>query len=286
MLKTLLPHLADDPRMLEMFIKEARVASLVSGPNVVRMFEHGEHHGQHFLVLEYVDGLSLDRLLGRTPLLSATLVAYVAAQACAGLAAIHEQTGMAVVHRDISPSNLLISTAGVVKVSDFGIAKTYTTDPGGTTTVGATKGKIVYMSPEQAKGKNVDARTDLFALGDRDVRDAHRPGLPYAGDEERLRDARAGRVRPAQGARRALAADAPRAHGDRRAGAGARRRSCCGETRGRCAKRSSDFFASVTSVSPARELGERVKACVPHERYAAGARDGRRRAPAGSTARA
>ena len=197
-LKTLLPHLADDPRMLEMFVEEARIASRVSGPNVVRMFEHGEHRGQHFLVLEYVEGVSLDRLLARVAPLPPLLSAYVAAQACEGLSAIDEQTGMTVVHRDISPGNLLISIAGVVKVADFGIAKTYTTDPGSATTVGTTKGKIAYMSPEQAKGLPVDARTDVFALGVV-LYQMLRGELPYAptkNDYEMLAQVVYGRRRP------------------------------------------------------------------------------------------
>ncbi len=169
--KTLLPHLAEDSRVREMFIKEGRVASMISDPSVVRIYELGSAGGQYFMALEYVDGTSLDRLVAARRALPPEVAAYVAARAAAGLQAIHEQrhpdTGepLKIVHRDISPSNLLLSLDGEVKVADFGIAKTFTTDPGGTTTVGSAKGKIAYMSPEQARGKLVDQRTDLFALG-------------------------------------------------------------------------------------------------------------------------
>ncbi len=160
--KTLLPHLADDPRIVEMFIKEGRVASRVDHPNVVKVHEVGESEGRHYLVQEYVEGASLDRIIQHQGRLPAPLAALIAERACAGLSAIH---GFSVVHRDISPSNLLLSVNGEVKVTDFGIAKTFTTEPGGTTTVGTTKGKIAYMSPEQASGELVDARTDVFAMG-------------------------------------------------------------------------------------------------------------------------
>jgi hypothetical protein len=144
---------------------------MISDPSVVQIYELGTAGGRYFMALEYVDGVSLDRLIGIERKLSPLVTGYIAARACAGLQAIHEQvkpiTGEAlrIVHRDISPSNLLLSLDGDVKIADFGIAKTYTTEPGGTTTAGTAKGKIAYMSPEQARGQHVDQRTDLFALG-------------------------------------------------------------------------------------------------------------------------
>jgi serine/threonine-protein kinase len=183
--KTLLPHLADDERIREMFLKEGRVASMISDPSVVQIYELGSVGGQYFMALEYVEGASLDRLLGARRKLSALVTAYIASRACAGLQAIHEHAraaqggAMRIVHRDISPSNLLLSMGGEVKVADFGIAKTSTTDPGGTTTHGTTKGKIAYMSPEQARGQSVDQRTDLFALGVV-MYEAMAGDLPYA----------------------------------------------------------------------------------------------------------
>ncbi len=169
--KTLLPHLADDEGVREMFLKEGRVASMISDANVVRIYELGNAGGQYFMALEYVDGTSLDRLLQVKKKHTPVVAAYVAARAAAGLQAIHEQRHpdtaepLKIVHRDVSPSNLLLSVDGEVKVADFGIAKTFMTDPGGTTTVGTAKGKIGYMSPEQARGQKVDQRTDVFALG-------------------------------------------------------------------------------------------------------------------------
>ncbi|MBK7861787.1 MAG: serine/threonine protein kinase [Archangiaceae bacterium] len=169
--KTLLPHLADDERVREMFLKEGRVAAMISDPGVVQIYELGLSGGQYFMALEYVDGVSLDRLFTARRKLSPLIAAYLASRALGGLQAIHEQAGpgsreaLKIVHRDISPSNLLLSIAGDVKVADFGIAKTFTTDPGGATTHGTAKGKVAYMSPEQARGQAVDQRTDLFALG-------------------------------------------------------------------------------------------------------------------------
>ena len=169
--KTLLPHLAEDTRVREMFLKEGRVASMISDTNVVRIYELGTAGGQIYMALEYVDGTSLDRLLMSRRKLPPVIAGYVAARAAAGLQAIHEQRHpetnepLKIVHRDISPSNLLLSVTGDVKVADFGIAKTFTTDPGGQTTHGTAKGKIAYMSPEQARGRIVDGRSDVFALG-------------------------------------------------------------------------------------------------------------------------
>ncbi|MBL8955137.1 MAG: protein kinase [Myxococcaceae bacterium] len=169
--KTLLPHLADDEAVREMFLKEGRVASMISDSNVVRIYELGNAGGQYFMALEYVDGSSLDRLLQVKKKHTPIVAAYIASRAAAGLQAIHEQrhpdTGelLKIVHRDVSPSNLLLSIDGEVKIADFGIAKTFMTDPGGQTTHGTAKGKIGYMSPEQARGQKVDQRTDLFALG-------------------------------------------------------------------------------------------------------------------------
>ncbi len=170
--KTMLPTISDDPRFEQMFLDEARIASRIRHPNVVEILDLGEQDDVLYLVMEWVDGepLSLVRFTaveqGPFPL---PIAVKIVADACAGLHAAHELVDedgkmVGLVHRDISPQNILVGYEGVVKLVDFGVAKT-----GGrtaeTTNVGQVKGKPPYMSPEQALGKPVDRRTDLFALG-------------------------------------------------------------------------------------------------------------------------
>ena len=169
-LKTVLPHLADDPRFVELFLKEARIAASIISPRVVAISDLGEADGTLFLVLEYVDGVSLQGLLARRPPLEPALAAFIAAEICAGLDDISKQAGpdgklLGVVHRDISPGNVLLSKTGEVKLSDFGIAKTASSDPQHLTTAGVARGKAGYMSPEQATGSPVDPRADLYSVG-------------------------------------------------------------------------------------------------------------------------
>ena len=170
--KTMLPTISDDPRFEQMFLDEARIASRIRHPNVVEILDLGEQDDVLYLVMEWVDGepLSLVRFTaveeGPFPL---QIAVKIVTDACAGLHAAHElvdEDGKTVglVHRDISPQNILVGYDGAVKLVDFGVAKT-----GGrtaeTTNAGQVKGKPPYMSPEQALGKPVDRRTDLFALG-------------------------------------------------------------------------------------------------------------------------
>ncbi len=169
--KTILPELAEDRRFVEMFLREAKIASLVQSPHVVAVREVGRAENTYFLALEYVEGLSLHRLLslygGPLP---PKLAALVAAQAAQGLHHIHQQRSLedaplGIVHRDVSPGNLLISVEGCVKLTDFGIAVTKDRSLFTHTTIGSVRGKIPYMSPEQSKGLTVDHRTDVFGLG-------------------------------------------------------------------------------------------------------------------------
>ncbi len=170
--KTMLPTISDDPRFEQMFLDEARIASRIRHPNVAEILDLGEQDDVLYLVMEWVDGepLSLVRhtAVERAPFPLPVAVKIVM-DACSGLHAAHELVDedgklVGLVHRDISPQNVLVGYDGVVKLVDFGVAKTAgrTTE---TTHAGQVKGKPPYMSPEQALGKVVDRRTDLFALG-------------------------------------------------------------------------------------------------------------------------
>jgi hypothetical protein len=171
-LKRLLPESARDPRRAEMFLREARLAAMLSHPNVVHAFAFGESNGELFLSMEYVEGESLSRVLAAAresayPL-SPALVATLLAEVCDGLHAAHELLGengepLHVVHRDVSPHNVMIGFEGSVKVLDFGVAKFEAASQ--QTRTGEVKGKMAYMSPEQALGDGLDRRSDLFSVG-------------------------------------------------------------------------------------------------------------------------
>ena len=172
--KRILPHLVSDPSFVAMFLGEARLAALLNHPNVVQTFDFGEAGGAYFLTMEFIDGPNLRTVLdaaraGRGPPLSQALSARVVASCCEGLAYVHAladpQTGapLGLVHRDISPENLLVSRTGVVKVVDFGIAKAV--GQANKTKTGAVKGKLSYMAPEQLSSETLDGRADVYALG-------------------------------------------------------------------------------------------------------------------------
>lgn len=176
-IKTILPNLAEDETFERMFLDEARVAAGVHHPNVCEIFDLGEEDGVLYLAMEWVEGESLARLLkpgtgveGALPQrLNARLAAKIIAEACGGLHAAHELTDdhghrLDVVHRDVSPQNILVGSNGSVKVMDFGVAKALGMSTE-TTSAGQIKGKAPYMSPEQAGGRKVDRRSDVFALG-------------------------------------------------------------------------------------------------------------------------
>ena len=169
--KTILPGAVDETRLEEMFLVEAELASRIHHPNVVATLDLGEHDGLLYLVMEWVDGESLNLLmstaasLGGVPLpIGVNLIG----QACQGLHAAHslrdgEGTLLGVVHRDVSPHNVLVTYSGTAKLVDFGVAKS--NGLGSFTVAGEVKGKFAYMAPEQVRGQAVDARADLFALG-------------------------------------------------------------------------------------------------------------------------
>ena len=171
-LKRILPHLAREERFVQMFLDEARLLARARHPNVVRVTELGQENGELFLAMEYLEGESFAslgrRLVATGRQLSFALAAYLVAEAAAGLHATHEiadddGTTLGVVHRDVSPQNLFVTYDGHVKVLDFGVAKA--ADRLTVTETGELKGKLEYMSPEQARGMPLDRRSDVFALG-------------------------------------------------------------------------------------------------------------------------
>jgi serine/threonine-protein kinase len=171
-IKTLLAPPGTEGRMESMLLEEARIAALIHHPNVVQTQELGEHDGSLYLVMEWVDGESLSFILNRAgergefPL---PFAVNLAAQTLLGLHAAHEltdETGklLGVVHRDISPHNVLVTYSGVAKLVDFGIAKA-TNQDSSVTEAGEVKGKYSYMAPEQIRCEAVDRRADVFAMG-------------------------------------------------------------------------------------------------------------------------
>jgi serine/threonine protein kinase len=173
-LKTILPTFAEDQRFRRMFLDEAKIASGIEHVNVAQILDLGEQAGQLYLVMEWVDGNSLQELDRAAEKAGGTLpipvLVRVLADACAGLHAAHELAdvhgkSLNVVHRDVSPQNILISAKGVVKLIDFGVVKARRRAAEETTT-GTIKGKLQYMAPEQALGQgSIDRRADIWAVG-------------------------------------------------------------------------------------------------------------------------
>jgi non-specific serine/threonine protein kinase len=167
-LKTMLPALRADPRFEQMFLAEARTAARIKHPNVGEVLEVGEDGGVLYLVMEWIQGESLATLAKHAgPSVPYGVATRIVLDVARGLHAAHslqDDEGPApVVHRDVSPQNVMVRDDGVAKIVDFGVSKAASDD--GLTQSGYTKGKVAYMSPEQAFGERVDARTDVFALG-------------------------------------------------------------------------------------------------------------------------
>ncbi len=170
--KRILPHLAEDPEFVQMFLNEAKIAARFNHPNIAQIYDLGEEGGQYYIAMEYIHGEDLGRVMRRAwssqQWVARATAIRIIADACAGLYYAHTRTDeqgrpLKVVHRDISPQNILVSFDGSVKLVDFGIAKA--ADQMSSTKSGAIKGKFAYMAPEQAAGKPLDARCDQFALG-------------------------------------------------------------------------------------------------------------------------
>ncbi|MHB1048454.1 MAG: protein kinase domain-containing protein [Bacteroidota bacterium] len=159
-LKFLPQHLAASEQDKARFIQEARSASALNHPNVCTIHDIGDHEGQLFIVMEFVDGKSLKEKKEQR---AQKQILEIGIQAAEGLAAAHEK---GIVHRDIKPDNIMIRKDGIVQIMDFGLAKLYTSGNGSRLTkAGTTMGTIGYMSPEQVQGLDVDHRTDIFSLG-------------------------------------------------------------------------------------------------------------------------
>lgn len=168
--KRVLPTFARSPKFISMFVDEAKVAMRLNHPNIVQVYAFEQVKNEFLLAMEFVDGLDLGRLIsaarrrgGRIPL---ALCAYLMSEVSKGLDYAHnrrDESGapMEIVHRDVSPQNVLLSYDGIVKIADFGIARAALV----TEETGVIKGKFSYMSPEQARGQRVDRRSDVYSLG-------------------------------------------------------------------------------------------------------------------------
>jgi serine/threonine protein kinase len=171
-IKRLHPHLQREPEFVDMFLDEARLAARIHHPNVVSILEVGESKRGYYLVMEYIEGDTLARLLARSAQAQAKLpvdvTVRIALDTLAGLDAAHDlkddhDQPLGVVHRDVSPQNILVGIDGTTRITDFGVARAAARLT--TTRTGQLKGKLAYMAPEQARGQAVDRRADLFALG-------------------------------------------------------------------------------------------------------------------------
>jgi serine/threonine protein kinase/tetratricopeptide (TPR) repeat protein len=172
-IKRILPELSQNPRFVSMFIDEAKIAVTLSHANIVQVFDLGLAEGTYFIAMEYVAGMDLAAMLRRSNkakrLLAPELAVYLISELAKGLDYLHrrrdaEMRPLNIVHRDVSPQNVLLSFEGEVKLTDFGIAKARSVAQA-VTEVGVIKGKYAYMSPEQLVGQKLDARTDIFSAG-------------------------------------------------------------------------------------------------------------------------
>jgi len=171
--KRILPHLSDDQTFIKMFVEEAKLSARLNHPNIVHIFELGAVEGEYFISMEYIRGHDLSetmrsiwKALGPP---RPELVSYIGREACRGLAYAHGLTDengrlLGMIHRDVSPSNVMLSYEGAVKMLDFGIAKALG-DSADQSKSGTMKGKYAYMAPEQTEGDNIDHRSDIFAVG-------------------------------------------------------------------------------------------------------------------------
>ncbi len=171
-LKRILPQFAGDPDFVSMFIDEAKLAARLQHPNVVQVFDFGEHGGELFLAMELVSGTNVNKLVRTSTLkqlpIPLDVALYIVAQTAAALRYAHHLTDdqgepLGFVHRDVSPANILLTDTGHVKLTDFGIAMVRQRNP--RTEDGHVRGKLGYMSPEQVMGKPMSDRSDVFTLG-------------------------------------------------------------------------------------------------------------------------
>jgi serine/threonine-protein kinase len=171
-IKRILPAHGRDPEFIRMFVDEAKILGMLHHPNVVQVYDFGDDAGTLFLALEYVDGPSLSRILRtlraarrRVP---SAIAAYIGREVCRALDYVHnlesgDGSRLDIIHRDVTPSNIVLASTGTVKLLDFGVA-TFSR-AAQVTRSGTVKGKPAYLAPEQLEGKQIDGRVDLFALG-------------------------------------------------------------------------------------------------------------------------
>jgi eukaryotic-like serine/threonine-protein kinase len=171
-LKRILPHLAHEESFIRMFIDEARIVSHLDHPNIAGVYDQGKHAGYYYIAMEFVQGHSLlavsERAKSMKIPLPRGLLSYIVGELLGGLGCAHSARDakgrhLGIVHRDVTPQNVIISYDGDVKLIDFGVAKARARLT--QTEAGFTKGKLSYMSPEQARGEELDARSDLFSVG-------------------------------------------------------------------------------------------------------------------------
>ncbi|MBW1871320.1 MAG: serine/threonine protein kinase, partial [Deltaproteobacteria bacterium] len=171
-IKKILPHMAEDDEFITMFIDEARIASTLNHSNIVQINELGKEDNDYFIAMEFVHGKDLsriyDHLVSAKQKMPIPLAVLITTRVCEGLDYAHRKAdsrgnSLSIIHRDVSPGNILISYDGGIKLIDFGIAKAQ--NRMGRTTAGTLKGKFGYMSPEQVRGMPLDHRTDIFSLG-------------------------------------------------------------------------------------------------------------------------
>jgi beta-lactam-binding protein with PASTA domain len=160
--KVLFPEFASDPAFVERFRREAQAAANLNHPNIVGIYDWGQENGTYFIVMEYIEGRSLAEIIRSDGALDPERAVEITADVAAALAFAH-RSGL--VHRDIKPGNVLVTPAGQVKVADFGIATAANAGDPNLTKTGLVMGTATYFSPEQAQGKGVDPRSDLYSLG-------------------------------------------------------------------------------------------------------------------------
>jgi serine/threonine protein kinase len=171
-IKKILPTLAKDSSFTQMFMDEAMITVTLNHGNIVSVMDFGQINNEYFLVMEYIDGVDLQNLILKSTQSASPIpidiAVYIAIQICNGLAYAHRKVGsdgqpLGIIHRDVSPQNILLSFEGEVKIVDFGIARAASRIT--STQAGVVKGKVSYMSPEQITGQQLDNRSDIFAIG-------------------------------------------------------------------------------------------------------------------------